>query len=107
MGADLKARIQLSDLLIGAHLVTAEQVAEALSHRGQYGGRLGDRLVAGALTQEALDFLHRMPAEANIAATKIHESELLTLIKLITRAAWKQSANSPTLSSCRITSCWK
>jgi len=87
LGADLKARIQLSDLLIGAHLVTAEQVAEALSHQGQYGGRLGDRLVAiGALTQEALDaFLHRMPTEpANIAATKIHESELLTLlIKLI------------------------
>jgi hypothetical protein len=82
----LKARIQLRDLLIGANLVTAEQVADALN--GQYThSRLGDRLVAsGALTREALDdFVRRMPREPeNIAATKIHESDLLTLlIKLI------------------------
>ena len=83
----MKARIRLGDLLISANLVTAEQVTKALDHQSQYGGRLGDLLVAtGALTQEALDaFLHRMPSEPeNIAATKIHESELLTLlIKLI------------------------
>jgi hypothetical protein len=82
----LKARIQLRDLLIGANLVTAEQVADALN--GQFThSRLGDRLVAsGAITREPLDdFVRRMPKEPeNIAATKIHESELLTLlIKLI------------------------
>lgn len=83
----MKARIRLGDLLIGANLVTPEQVAKALEYQGQYGGRLGDLLVAtGALTQESLDaFLYRMPTEPkNIAATKIHESDLLTLlIKLI------------------------
>jgi hypothetical protein len=83
----LKARIRLSDLLIGANLVTAERVAEALNCKGQSGGRLGEQLVAtGALKRETLDaFLSRMPAEPqSIAATKIHESDLLTLlIKLI------------------------
>lgn len=84
---DLKARMRLGDLLIGAKLVTAEQVAEALNYQGQYGGRLGELLVeTGALTQEAMDaFLYRMPTEPkNLASTNIHESELLTLlIKLI------------------------
>ena len=84
---DLKARMRLGDLLIGAKLVTAEQVAEALNYQGQYGGRLGELLVeTGALTQEAMDaFLYRMPTEPkNLASTNIHESELLILlIKLI------------------------
>jgi hypothetical protein len=83
----LKTRIRLGDLLIGANLVTPEQVEKALDYQSRYGGRLGDLLVAtGALSQAALDsFLYRMPAEPqNIAATKIHESDLLTLlIKLI------------------------
>ncbi|MGC1297217.1 MAG: hypothetical protein WA869_19480 [Alloacidobacterium sp.] len=83
----MKARIRLGDLLIGSNLVTAERVAEALNHQSQHGGRLGDLLVAsGGLRKESLDaFLHRMPPEPqNMAATKIHESDLLTLlIKLI------------------------
>jgi hypothetical protein len=79
--------MRLGDLLMGANLVTPEQVAKALDYQSQYGGRLGDLLVmSGALTQKALDaFLCRMPAEPkNVATTKIHESDLLTLlIKLI------------------------
>lgn len=84
---DLKGHIQLGDLLIGANLVTTDQVAEALYRQSQCGRRLGDLLVeSGALKREVLErFLHRMPVEPdNIAATKIHESDLLTLlIKLI------------------------
>ncbi len=87
LGGDLKARMRLGDLLIEAKLITPEQLAKALNFQGQYGGRLGDLLVTtGSLTQKALDaFLYRMPAEPqSLAATKIHESDLLTLLmKLI------------------------
>lgn len=83
----IKLRMQLGDLLIRAKLVTEDQVTAALELQADCGGRLGDHLVAmGALEQAALDaFLHRMPAEpANIAGTKIDETELLTLLtKLI------------------------
>ncbi|HYK36859.1 hypothetical protein [Alloacidobacterium sp.] len=83
----MKARIRLGDLLIGANLVTSEQVAEALYQQRESGRRLGDLLVAsGALTRETLEtFLNRMPTEPeNIVATKIPEPDLLTLlIKLI------------------------
>lgn len=83
----MKGRIRLGDLLIGANLVTTEQVAEALQRQRENGRRIGDLLVAsGALTRETLEaFVSRMPTEpANIEATKIHESDLLILlIKLI------------------------
>jgi len=77
----------LGDLLIQAKLVTIEQVTKALELQANHGGRLGDHLVStGVITPEALDaFLHRMPAEpADIAATKISETDLLSLLmKLI------------------------
>ncbi|QNI32586.1 ATP-binding protein [Alloacidobacterium dinghuense] len=83
----MKGRIRLGDLLIGANLVTAEQVEKALDYQGQFGGKLGELLVeTGALSQEKLEaFLYRMPTEPqSIAATGIHDSDLLTLlIKLI------------------------
>jgi hypothetical protein len=79
--------MQLGDLLIRAKLVTLEQVTKALEIQADRGGRLGDHLVAtGAIEQEELDsFLNRMPPEpADIAATKIDENELLSLLmKLI------------------------
>lgn len=77
----------MGDLLVQAKLVTLEQVSQALELQAEHGGRLGDRLVAsGAIAQKTLDdFIHRMPAEpADIAATRIDSTELLSLlIKLI------------------------
>lgn len=79
--------MQLGDLLIQANLVSVDQVTKALEVQAVSGGRLGDHLVtAGAIERKVLDaFLHRMPTEPdNIAATKIDETELLTLLmKLI------------------------
>jgi hypothetical protein len=77
----------MGDLLIRAKLVTEQDVAEALKRLAEYGGRLGDNLVAnGAIERKTLDrFLHRIPAEpADIAATGIEETDLLALLlKLI------------------------
>jgi hypothetical protein len=79
--------MRLGDLLIQAKLITVEQLTKALEVQAERGGRLGDHLVAtGAIAQTVLDnFLHRMPAEpADIAATKIDASDLLSLLmKLI------------------------
>lgn len=79
--------MQLGDLLIRAKLVTTAQVSKALEIQALQGGRIGELLVsAGAIEREALnDFLHRMPPEpANIAATNIDETDLLSLLmKLI------------------------
>jgi hypothetical protein len=77
------ARMRLGDLLIRANLVREEDVAEALRRQAGNGGRLGDNLVAmGAIEQQALDgFLKRIPAEpADLAATKIDEIDLLSLL---------------------------
>jgi hypothetical protein len=80
-------RMRLGDLLIRAKLVTVEQVEKAVELRAIRGGRLGESLVAmGAINQASLDtFLKRMPTEpANLAATRIDENELLSLlVKLI------------------------
>ena len=80
-------RLRLGDLLIRSKLVTEEDVAKALRHLAEHGGRLGDGLVAiGAIEQRVLDaFIHRIPAEpADIAATGIDENDLLSLLmKLI------------------------
>jgi hypothetical protein len=79
--------MRLGDLLIRAKLVTEADVARALEHMGEHGGRLGDNLVAiGALDSKDLDrFLHRIPGEpADIAATGIDENDLMGLmLKLI------------------------
>ena len=79
--------MRLGDLLIRAKKVTEDDVARALKRASEYGGRLGDNLVAlGALDQRTLDnFLHRIPGEpADIRATGIDENELLSLLmKLI------------------------
>ena len=79
--------MRLGDLLVRVKLVTEGDVAKALEHMAGHGGRLGDNLVAlGAIEQRVLDaFIHRIPAEpADIKATKIDETELLSLLmKLI------------------------
>ena len=76
-------RMRLGDLLIGANLVTVDEVAAAMARHATFGGRLGDNLVAiGAISQQALDgFLKRIPVEpADLAATGIDEIDLLSLL---------------------------
>jgi energy-coupling factor transporter ATP-binding protein EcfA2 len=77
----------MGDLLIGAKLVTVEDVAAALARQAENGARLGDNLVAlGAIDKQALNaFLKRIPVEpADIAATGIEALDLLRLLmKLI------------------------
>jgi DNA polymerase III delta prime subunit len=79
--------MRLGDLLIRAGRVTEADVARALARVREHGGRLGDSLVAiGAIDQETLEsYLHRIPSEpADIAATGIDETELISLLmKLI------------------------
>ncbi|MGA2351874.1 MAG: hypothetical protein ABSF70_15670 [Terracidiphilus sp.] len=81
------ARMRLGDLLVGANLVTVEDVAAALERQAGNGARLGDNLAAlGAIDKQVLDaFLKRIPAEpADLAATGIEEIDLLSLLmKLI------------------------
>jgi hypothetical protein len=46
----------MGDLLIGAKLVTVEDVAAALARQAENGARLGDNLVAlGAIDKQALN----------------------------------------------------
>ena len=75
--------------MIGAKLVTDDDVAKALVRLTDHGGRLGDNLIAiGAITQEKFNaFLHRIPTEpADIRATGIDEVDLMSLLlKLIYR----------------------
>ncbi|HEY1985226.1 MAG TPA: hypothetical protein VGG85_07455 [Terracidiphilus sp.] len=82
-----EAATRLGDLLIRAKRVTETDVARALERGRQYGGRLGDNLVAiGAIDRDTLEsLLHRIPAEpTTIAATGIDEKELTgLLVKLI------------------------
>jgi len=75
--------MRLGDLLVRARLVSAEQVAAALTIQNERGGRLGDHLVAmRAITQRDLDaFLTRMPVEPKtVAATGIDINDLLGLL---------------------------
>lgn len=70
-------------MLIGAGLVTEEQVARAAASQAQAAGRFGDHLAAvGAISPEALEaFLHRTPKEpATIEETGIDPTELLALL---------------------------
>jgi hypothetical protein len=75
--------------LVGAKLVTDDDVAKALVRMTDHGGRLGDNLIAiGAITQEKFNaFLHKIPTEpADIRATGIDEVDLMSLLlKLIYR----------------------
>jgi hypothetical protein len=77
----------MGDLLVGANLVTVEDVAAALKRQAENGARLGDNLVAlGAIDKHTLNaFLKRIPVEpADIAATGIDALDLLSLLmKLI------------------------
>jgi hypothetical protein len=79
--------LRLGDLLIRGRLVTVDDVARALEHQAQHGGRLGESLIAiGAITQAAFDaFLYRLPTEPHdIAATGIDGPDLMgLLLKLI------------------------
>ena len=79
--------MRMGDLLVGANLVTVEDVAAALERQAENGARLGDNLVAlGAIDKHALNaFLKRIPVEpADIAATGIDTLDLLSLLmKLI------------------------
>lgn len=75
--------VRLGDLLIRARRVTAEDVERALAYGRQFGGRLGENLVAiGAIDARTLStFINRIPVEpANIAATGIDETELVELL---------------------------
>jgi hypothetical protein len=74
--------------------VTAKNIADALEHQASHGGRLGDNLVAlGVLDSAALEgFLKRIPSEpADLAATGIEETELLSLLMRLIYAGRLQS----------------
>ena len=82
-GGSINVRMRLGELLIGAKLVTAQQVRAALEIQSNEGGRLGDHLIAsGALTRSALDaFIDKTPREPDSArATGIQENDLLALM---------------------------
>ena len=75
--------MRLGDLLVGAKLVTVQDVADGLKRQANNGLRLGTNLVElGVIGQKALDaFLKRIPSEpADIAATKIDGLELMELL---------------------------
>ncbi|MGP8227448.1 MAG: hypothetical protein ACLQGT_15000 [Terracidiphilus sp.] len=77
----------MGDLLVGAKLVTVEDVAAALERQAENGARLGENLVAlGVIDKHTLNnFLRRIPVEpVDIAATGIEALDLLSLLmKLI------------------------
>ncbi len=79
--------MRLGELLISARLITSEDLEQAIARQQEFGGRLGDQLVAaGTISEARLEaFLNEIPAEPEtIAGTGIGETELLTLlIKLI------------------------
>jgi hypothetical protein len=86
--------MRLGDLLIRAKRVTEADVAKALERITTHGGRLGDNLVAiGAIDEHTLkSYLHRIPAEpADIAATGIDETELISLLMKLIYTARLQS----------------
>jgi energy-coupling factor transporter ATP-binding protein EcfA2 len=70
-------------MLVSAGLVTGADVDRAMAQQRQFGGRLGDQLVAlGVIAQAALDeFITTIPAEPEtIADTGIPATELLNLL---------------------------
>ena len=86
--------MRLGDLLIRAKRVTEEDVTRALARRNEFGGRLGDNLVAlGAIDEATLDsYLHRIPGEPeDIERTGIEEAELIGLLMKLIYSARLQS----------------
>lgn len=79
--------MQFGELLISANLITRVHLHDALIRQRDFGGRLGDNLVAiGAISSEQLErFLHQVPPEPlSFEATGSSSTELMTLlIKLI------------------------
>ncbi len=79
--------MRLGELLISARLITAADLDRAIARQQEFGGRLGDQLVAaGAISATRLEaFLNEIPVEPeSIAGTGIGATELMTLlIKLI------------------------
>jgi len=79
--------VRLGELLISAGLITPDDLDRAIARQQEFGGRLGDQLVAArAISAARLEaFLNEIPAEPEtIAGTGIGETELMTLlIKLI------------------------
>jgi hypothetical protein len=80
-------QVRLGDLLIRANLITEGDVQKALARQREFGGRLGDNLVAtGAISQQDLNaFVYKIPAAPpDIAATGLETSDLIALMmKLI------------------------
>jgi hypothetical protein len=75
--------VQLGDLLISAKLVTKQDVDKAVDYQRDFGGRLGDNLVAiGAIKREVLEgFIGSIPVEpGSIQDTGVNETELLNLL---------------------------
>jgi len=79
--------VRLGELLISASLITPEDLDRATARQQEFGGRLGDHLVAAeAISRTGLEaFLNQIPAEPEmIADTGISAPELMTLlVKLI------------------------
>jgi hypothetical protein len=82
---------------------------QALSLQAKKGGRFGDHLIAaGAITQQAMDaFISSTPGEPDsLAATRIDENELVSLLLKLIYIAWSPAASLRTPSSCPTTSFW-
>ncbi len=82
--------MRLGDLLLAAKIATRDQVDQAIERQAEFGGRLGDNLIAiGAVQKEVLEkFLRHVPAEpADILATGINPTDLLSLLLKLIYAA--------------------
>jgi hypothetical protein len=75
--------MRLGDMLVSANLVAQSDIDGAVARQLEFGGRLGDQLVAlGAIKRDTLDdFITKIPAEPEtIADTGINATELLNLL---------------------------
>jgi hypothetical protein len=79
--------VRLGELLIAARLITPEDLGRAMERQQEFGGRLGDQLIAvDAISSTRLkEFLNQIPAEPEtMADTGVSQTELMTLlVKLI------------------------
>ncbi len=75
--------MRLGDLLQAAKIATREQIDEAIARQAEFGGRLGDNLIAiGVMPRDVLEqFIQHVPAEpSDIASTGISATDLLSLL---------------------------
>jgi hypothetical protein len=82
--------VRLGELLISARLITPEDLARAMQRQHEFGGRLGDQLVAvDAISSAELEaFLHQIPAEPEtMADTGVSQTELMTLLMKLIHAS--------------------